>query len=148
MSLTLLPIASIGFPAWQRLWFAYLGALADGLAPGQHEATYRRLADPNGVLFGIAAQVSDVAVGFAHCYFHPSTYHTAEDCCLQDLYVDASARGQGVGRALVDAVAEEARRRGAPVLHWKTRATNAAALALYERFAQRTEFVSFRLALP
>jgi ribosomal protein S18 acetylase RimI-like enzyme len=53
----------------------------------------------------------------------------------------------GLGRRLVEAVAAQAKARGAPVVHWKTRESNAAGLALYTKFAQRTEFVSFRLAL-
>jgi len=37
-----------------------------------------------------------------------------------DLYVDAASRGEGVGRALIEAAAEVARERGSPILEWST----------------------------
>ena len=61
--------------------------------------------------------------------------------------VSPAARGRGVGCALVEAVALLARERACSVLHWRTRESNASAHALYSQFAQRTEFISYRLAL-
>ena len=97
-------------------------------------------------LHGIAA-VLDHAVGFAHFYYHASTWSTEDNCHLQDLYVAPEARGQKMGKALIEAVAVEARRRGCSVLHWRTRKSNTSAQALYSQFAQRMDFVSYRLAL-
>ena len=134
------------FAAWQAMWLDYLGEHEEARNPEQHQITYLRLVDPTVPLFGLVASNRE-PIGFAHFYFHPSTYHAYEDCCLQDLYVHPSARGCGVGRALVEQVATIARTRGAPVLHWKTRESNVTAQSMYARFAQRTEFVSFRLPL-
>ena len=128
------------------MWLDYLGKQAESLGLEQHSITYSRLVDPDFNLFGVAVGGAE-PIGFAHFYFHPSTFHAYEDCCLQDLYVHPSARGRGLGRALVEQVATAARRRGAPVLHWKTRESNVAAQSMYARFAQRSEFVSFRLPL-
>jgi ribosomal protein S18 acetylase RimI-like enzyme len=51
---------------------------------------------------------------------------------MNDLYVDAAARGQGVGRALIEASAEVARERGALHLEWSTAPDNATAQRLYD----------------
>ena len=134
------------FEAWKSMWLDYLGKQAEALDQKQHRLTYARLISPDFNLFGIVARGAE-PVGFAHFYFHPSTFHAREDCCLQDLYVHPGARGSGVGRALVEQVARVARARDAPVLHWKTRESNLAARSMYSRFAQRSEFVSFRLPL-
>lgn len=54
------------------------------------------------------------------------------DCLLEDLYVAEDARGQGLGRALVDGALARARERGARRMELDTHETNAAARALYE----------------
>lgn len=50
------------------------------------------------------------AVGFAACEPYPDALH------LKELAVAHRFQGQGIGRALVDAVAEEARRRALPAV--------------------------------
>lgn len=148
MSIEIFPIGieRLPFEAWKTMWLDYLGKQAEALHPEQHQLTYSRSINPDFNLLGVVAGSAE-PVGFAHFYFHPSTFHANEDCCLQDLYVRPSARGRGLGRALVEQVATVARTRGAPVLHWRTRESNVAAQSMYARFAQRSEFVSFRLPL-
>jgi GNAT superfamily N-acetyltransferase len=54
------------------------------------------------------------------------------DCLLEDLYVTDDARGQGLGRALVDGAIARARERGCRRMELDTNETNEAARALYE----------------
>ena len=56
------------------------------------------------------------------------------DCLLEDLFVDASARGAGLGRAMMEAILAHARARGCRRVELDTNETNAAALALYGSF--------------
>jgi GNAT superfamily N-acetyltransferase len=60
---------------------------------------------------------------------------------LQDLYTAASARGRGVGRALIDAVAERARAAGTTRLYWQTHESNHAARRLYATLAKHSGFI-------
>lgn len=92
-------------------------------------------------------------VGFAQLRYRLSAWTGVEDCWLEDLFVHASARGTGVGRALVEACLARARERGCRRVELDVQETNAAAIALYERsgFTQtpkgsdRTLFLSRRL---
>lgn len=59
-------------------------------------------------------------------------WHSAEDCWLEDLFVSEGARGQGLGRALVEAAAERAGARGCRRIDLDAASDNRAALALYE----------------
>ena len=68
-------------------------------------------------------------------------------CYLQDLFVDARVRGRGVARALIEAVAQAARERGAERLYWLTQSHNAAARALYDKVAQYKDFIRYDYAL-
>jgi ribosomal protein S18 acetylase RimI-like enzyme len=83
------------------------------------------------------------AVGVAQLRFRPSIWTGTDDAWLEDLFVIEPARGNGVGRALVEACAERSRARGCKRLQLDTNETNTAALALYERLgfvtAKRSE---------
>jgi GNAT superfamily N-acetyltransferase len=55
----------------------------------------------------------------------------ATDCWLEDLFVDESARGKGLGRALVEASCNQARERGCRRIELDVNDRNHQALALY-----------------
>jgi ribosomal protein S18 acetylase RimI-like enzyme len=63
--------------------------------------------------------------------FRHSVWTGVEDCWLEDLYVDGTARRQGLGRALVLASLDRARARGAARIELDTSEHNDAAIALY-----------------
>ena len=65
------------------------------------------------------------------------------------MFVDPAARQQGVGRRLMEAAADEARRRGAVSLVLSTAKTNHPAQRLYESlgWVRDTEFYEYNLRL-
>lgn len=66
---------------------------------------------------------------------------------IEDLFVLAGARGQGVGLALLRAAAREARRLGAEELSWTTEAGNRGARRFYDRVgAVAHDKVTYRMA--
>jgi GNAT superfamily N-acetyltransferase len=56
-------------------------------------------------------------------------------CYLQDLFVAPAHRGAGIGRALIEAVSDKARRLGCSRVHWLTHETNTNAMRLYDSIA-------------
>jgi ribosomal protein S18 acetylase RimI-like enzyme len=71
-----------------------------------------------------------------------------ETVLMNDLFVEPAARGQGVGRALIEASAGVARERGALHLEWSTRPDNEVAQHLYDRTgAERSEWIDYELKL-
>jgi GNAT superfamily N-acetyltransferase len=87
-------------------------------------------------------------VGYACLYRHFTSLVPAETVLMNDLYVAAAARGQGVGRALIEASAEVARERGAHHLEWATAPDNETAQRLYDSTgAERSEWVEYELRL-
>jgi GNAT superfamily N-acetyltransferase len=60
---------------------------------------------------------------------------------------DAAARGRGIAAALIAAVCEAARREGAGRVYWHTQESNATARRLYDRVAERSGFIVYRIAL-
>src|SRR4051812_37539617 len=94
----------------------------------------RLLADPD-TEFLLAAPAGEArASGVAQLRFRYGVWRAGGDCLLEDLYVDESARGAGLGRALVEATLERARARGCRRVELDTNERNDAALRLYGSF--------------
>ena len=70
--------------------------------------------------------------GLAVLRFRPALWTEALECYLAELYVVPGRRGQGLGRALMRAVIELARREGADRIELGTGEDDVAARALYE----------------
>jgi ribosomal protein S18 acetylase RimI-like enzyme len=70
--------------------------------------------------------------GIAVARFRASLWSDALECYLAELYVVPESRGQGLGRALMRAVIEVARERGADHILLGTSEADRAARALYE----------------
>jgi len=100
--------------------------------------------NPNSVLF--VARIDGQIVGALTL----AMYHlpTGLKAWIDDVVVDSSARGHGVGAALSQAALEEARRRGAKEVDLTSRPSREAANRLYVRlgFVQRTTNV-YRIVL-
>ena len=81
----------------------------------------------------LLGSVDDAAepAGVCQTRFRWSVWKSAEDCWLEDLYVQEDARRWGLGRALVDAAVERARERGCRRIELDVNEDNAPALALY-----------------
>jgi ribosomal protein S18 acetylase RimI-like enzyme len=78
--------------------------------------------------------------GLALLRFRPSLWSETLDCYLEELYVVPDKRGQGLGRALMEAAMETARADGAGYMDLGTAETDTAARALYEKLGfSRTE---------
>lgn len=97
-----------------------------------------RLAD---VLFGdqpvLHGHVAELGgdggvVGCSLWYLTYSTYQAATAIYLEDLYVSSTHRGQGIGRALLAALAQESLDRGCPHLDWSVVISNTQAIHFYD----------------
>jgi len=79
-----------------------------------------------------AGAAGEAPCGVCQLRFRHSVWTSSPDCWLEDLYVEAPARGRGVGRALVELALERARARGAARIELDTNERNGGAIALYE----------------
>ena len=115
--------------------------------PPVTECTWARFLEPSEPVHALVAERGGQLVGLAHYLFHRSTIHIEPVCYLQDLFTGPQARAQGVGRALIEAVAARARAAGASRLYWLTHESNATARRLYDRVAQHSGFIVYRRPL-
>ena len=85
--------------------------------------------------------------GFALFFHNFSTFVGRPGIYLEDLYVRPAARGSGVGKALLRAVAQVAVDRNCGRLEWSVLDWNSPAIAFYERQGARpmSEWTVYRL---
>ena len=132
-------------PAWEVLARGYKAFYATPTTDAEFETAWNRLLVQDGV-FGLGAFVDGQLVGIAHYFFHTSTW-AQTICHLQDLFTLPAARGKGVARALIEAVAVQAQARGATRYYWHTQERNAVARALYDKVARYAGFIRYDYAL-
>ena len=133
--------------AWLPLWQAYLRFYNTELPDSVTQSTWQRFLDPSEPTHAALAWDGEKAVGMVHFIYHRSNWSIENSCYLQDLLVVPQTRGTGVGRQLIEFVYDTARKDGCAKVHWLTHETNATAIQLYERIAERPGFIQFRKSL-
>ncbi|NNU15189.1 GNAT family N-acetyltransferase [Parvularcula sp. ZS-1/3] len=139
------PITEADRGVWRDLWRGYLEFYESGVPEEVYASTFTRLlsAEPYDPC-GFIAWEGGEAVGLVHYMEHRHCWKEANVCYLQDLFAPPKARGQGVGRALIEAVYAEADRRGFGAVYWLTADDNAEARKLYDRIAKKTPFIKYQ----
>ncbi len=142
------PVVETDFEQWKILWSGYNRfygrADATALPDEITQMTWSRFFDAHEPVHALIAERDGRLVGLAHYLFHRSTIHIPPVCYLQDLFTQDASRGQGVGRALIEALYERARAAGAARVYWQTHETNRTAMHLYDKVAERSGFVVYR----
>src|ERR1700686_5602473 len=117
---------------------------AAALAPEITRMTWARFFDAYEPVHGLVADSNGQLLGLTHYLFHRSTTAIEPVCYLQDLFTTEAARGQGVGRALINGVYRQAKLAGSPRVYWHTHETNLAAQLLYDQMAEKSGFIVYR----
>jgi GNAT superfamily N-acetyltransferase len=94
-------------------------------------ASVERLIVRDDAEFLLAATGDDAPAGVVQLRYRWSAWTEADDCWLEDLYVLDSARGTGMGRALVRASLDRARERGCRRVELDVNTGNPTARGLY-----------------
>jgi GNAT superfamily N-acetyltransferase len=141
------PIRHSDQPAWHSLWDGYNAFYgregATALSPEITQVTWQRFFDPDEPVFALVAESEGNLVGLAHYLFHRSTTRIELTCYLQDLFTLPSARGRGVGRALIEGVYAAATSAGIHRVYWQTQSSNTAGRLLYDKVAKHLGFIVY-----
>lgn len=144
-------VAREDYEQWLLLWEGYnrfygrSGATA--LPAAITQMTWQRFFDAYEPVHGLVAERDGRLLGLAHYLFHRSTTAIEPNCYLQDLFTDEAARGTGVGSALIEGVYALARQAGSHRVYWQTHETNAKAMRVYDKIAERSGFLVYRKSL-
>lgn len=132
---------------WRPLWDGYnafYGRVGATALPEEIIATtWERIFDPVEPVHAFVAELHGQVVGLVHYLFHRSTTRLNDVCYLQDLFTLESLRGKGVGRQLIHAVYEAAKKQGSSRVYWQTHTTNQAGRTLYDKVGKHLGFIVY-----
>lgn len=128
-----------------EMWRDYLAFYETEVADEVYDSTFARLLgdDPNDFSCFVA-ELDTQLIGLTHYLFHRHAWKVERVCYLQDLYARPEARGTGIGRALIQAVYDEADRQEAPSVYWLTQENNHTARKLYDRIGKLSPFLKYQ----
>jgi ribosomal protein S18 acetylase RimI-like enzyme len=128
---------------WARLFVAYGVFYETAFTQEIVDAVFAKLVDDSPEIEGVVATLDDRLVGFALYRRLYDTFTAGPGWHLDDLYVDPSARGQGVATDLIEAVTIIARENGGGTVRWITAADNTTAQSVYDKVAVRKTWVTY-----
>lgn len=102
-------------------------------AAGKSEPLHRALFTSPPRLYGWLAWLKGVPVGYATASLEFSTFTGCEYLHMDCLFVDAEARGNGIGDTLMGEVIAKARSLGLAEVQWQTPEWNLGAIRFYGR---------------
>ena len=146
-AITVRPLRESDYQEWLPLWNGYNAFYGregpTALDPEVTRTSWHRFFDPAEPVFALVAESGGKVVGLTHYLYHRSTTRIALTCYLQDLFTAPEARGQGIGRALIQAVYAAASSSGIQRVYWQTHETNAAGRLLYDKVAKHYGFIVY-----
>ena len=137
------PLQASDYPKWSHLWQGYLSFYKTSLTEGQTALTWERLIDHQFGMHALVAELEGQIVGFAHYSFTHSTWNENRNVYLEDLFVDSSLRGQGLGRLLITALDQIAKSEGGREVYWETHKNNQVARKLYDSVGKLSDFLKY-----
>ena len=147
MTLTIRELTPADRAEWEPLWRGYQIFYKTDIPAGTTDVTWARFHDPVEPMNVFGAFQDGRIIGIVHTIMHRSCWTIDNYCYLQDLFVDPTVRGTGAGRALIEAVYDFAKAKGASRVHWLTHETNDQAMLLYDRIADKSGFIQYRKLL-
>ena len=148
MSIAIRAVTREDYDRWLPLWDGYNAFYGrsgpTALAPEITRMTWARFFDAYEPVHALVADKDGQLIGLTHYLFHRSTTAIEPSCYLQDLFTAEAARGKGVATALIHAVYERAKLAGSPRVYWQTHETNLTAQSLYDKVAERSDFIVYR----
>lgn len=144
MTIEIRPLQPGDEAAWRRLWTGYLEFYETSVSETVYRSTFARLLGADAQDFcGLIALVDGQPAGIVHYLSHRHCWRVENVIYLQDLYVDGTARGTGLGRRLIEAVYAAGDAAGTPQVYWLTQTFNDTARQLYDRIGTVTPFIKY-----
>jgi ribosomal protein S18 acetylase RimI-like enzyme len=145
MTLTLTVPRDADRADWERLYDGYADFYGVPMTAATLQTVWEWI-QAGDILQGRLARRDDgEAIGLMHFRAMPSPLRGATVGFLDDLYVDPAHRGSGAVDEMLAALRDEASHRGWPFVRWITREDNYRARGVYDRCAERTDWVTYQL---
>lgn len=140
-------VSEADFDRWLSLWKCYQKFYKTEIPDAITATTWARFLNSAEPMHCAVVEEDGQLLGLVHYIHHRSCWTEGDYVYLQDLYVSPQARGKGLGRTLIEHVYANAAESGASRVWWLTHESNAQAMLLYDRIADKSGFVQYRKLL-
>ncbi len=148
MSLIIRPVAPKDRAAWDALYAGYAAFYNVAQTPEMRDTVWSWLHNPAHETNGFVAEDgTGTLIGLTHYRPFARPLSASTGGFLDDLFVMPAARGSGAAKALIDAVANEGKKRSWTVIRWITAEDNYRARSLYDKAADKTKWVTYDVKL-
>jgi GNAT superfamily N-acetyltransferase len=131
---------------WRELFAGYCEFYHFAMPEAAYDRLWREIMSAQRIHARCARREGGEILGIVHFLSHANTWGR-DVCYLEDLFTRPDSRGQGVARALIQAVEDWARENDCGRLYWMTHETNATARALYDKLADYRGFIRYQKEL-
>jgi len=132
---------------WRELYESYLKFYNSEPIESSIEIVWQRLTKDEPEIHGLVVELNGEVIGFTHFHYQLSTWTHTFHCYLEDLYVSEEERGKGAATALIAEVKKLAVERKCSEVFWITKESNETARKLYDKVANRSDFVRYEISL-
>lgn len=142
------PLIESDYASWSALYSAYAEFYQVSQTQNMRDEIWSWLQDKNHEVNGlIAVNDEGVAVGLAHYRSFARPLSASVGGFLDDLFVTPSARGNEVGKKLIEAVSNVGKEKNWSVIRWITAENNYRARSTYDKLANQTQWVTYDIKL-
>jgi ribosomal protein S18 acetylase RimI-like enzyme len=131
---------------WGELYRGYATFYRVDQSEADRDVVWSWIHDPMREVGCLVAERDGRIGGIAHYRPFARPLAASTGCYLDDLFVDPEARGSGAVDALLTALRRVALARGWSVVRWITADDNHRARSVYDRYAERTMWITYDMA--
>jgi GNAT superfamily N-acetyltransferase len=129
--------------AWQPLWKGYQDYYQTNLDDTTDSLWQRLMEDDPAGPFCLVAESDGKLLGLVQYLFHGTTWSAHRRIYIHDLYTVQEARGQGIGRKLIEAVYAVGKQSNCDQVYWLTQDFNEDGRRLYDKVSTLTPFIKY-----
>ncbi len=139
-------ICDADYQGWLPLWLGYLAFYDTRLDEFVTRDSWHRffVAGYRKCLLAVDEDLKTI-IGFVTYLMHSSTWKLNGYCCLEDMFVDPSWRGQQVGERLIQSVVNMTTDAHIERVYWHTEQGNDVAQRLYDRVGEKSNTIQYRI---
>ena len=139
------PLTPADDASWRGLFRGYCEFYKVTFSDGLADTIWQWLMDKQKDFHGLVATQDNKLVGSAHYRSFPNSLSGTTACFFDDLFVLPDVRGKKIGRILMMAVKEVAKKNGWTMVAWLTADNNYRARPLYDSIATRTSWITYEM---
>ncbi len=147
MSIQITELTQADQTKWRQLYMGYADFYQVPMTDEILDTVWGWIFNPERPFYALVARDEQgQLLGLMHYRAMPSPIRGTEMGFLDDLYVSPQVRGTGVVDSLFNALEQAAQEKGWPIVRWITSEHNYRARAVYDRLADKTDWLTYQLA--